>query len=130
MESIIEPTGAPKPLEKQTEIVSKYFPYSANETPDATWAFQMRAPSKCKANPSSSAPVRRAAISEIGCTVPPPKLCVFSTAIAVVETRYGPLLGRAISNASDAFKSPFLAGKVLVVIPLNTAAAPSSARTM
>jgi hypothetical protein len=41
-----EPTGAPNPLDKHTEIVSKYLPYSVNETPDATWAFQMRAPSQ------------------------------------------------------------------------------------
>ena len=55
---------------------------------------------------------------------------MFSTAIAVVETKYGPLFGRAISRASAAFNKPFFAGNVRVVIPLNTAAAPSSARTM
>ena len=62
----MDPTGAPKPFDKHTEIVSKYFPYSAKPTPDATCAFQMRAPSKCSARPSSSAPLRSAAISEIG----------------------------------------------------------------
>ena len=55
---------------------------------------------------------------------------MFSTATAVVETKYGPEFGRAISRASLAFSKPFLAGHVRVVIPEKTAAAPSSARTM
>ena len=55
---------------------------------------------------------------------------VSTTAIAVVETKYGPESGRAISSASAALSSPWVAGHVRVVMPLNTAAAPSSARTM
>jgi len=47
VESITEPTGAPNPFDKQTEIVSKYFPYSVNATPDATCVFRkIRAPSQ------------------------------------------------------------------------------------
>ena len=48
----------------------------------------------------------------------------------MVETKYGPESGRAISSASAAFNNPWVAGHVRVVMPLNTAAAPSSARTM
>ena len=62
--------------------------------------------------------------------MPPPKLWVFSTAMAVVETKYGPDSGRAISSASAAFNKPFTAGQVRVVMPEKTAAAPSSARTI
>ena len=36
VDSAIEPIGAPNPLEKQTLMVSAYFPYSLNATPDAT----------------------------------------------------------------------------------------------
>ena len=55
---------------------------------------------------------------------------VSTTAIALVETRYGPESGRAMSRASAAFNKPFMAGHVRVVIPEKTAAAPSSARTI
>ena len=66
VESISEPIGAPKPLERQTLIVSKCFPYSSSDTPDATWAFQMRAPSKCIAIPRARAARARTAISSMG----------------------------------------------------------------
>ena len=62
--------------------------------------------------------------------MPPPKLCVFSTAIAVVETRYGPESGLAIFNGSLADRSPLFASQVRVVIPLKTAPAPNSALTI
>ena len=87
VESMTEPIGAPSPLERQTLMVSKCLPYSAHETPDATWAFQMRAPSRCIAIPRAWAADESFAISSIDCTVPPPKLWVFSTAIALVETK-------------------------------------------
>ena len=130
VESMTEPIGAPRPLERQTLMVSKCFPYSENETPDATWAFQMRAPSRCIAMPRAWAADESFAISSIGCTVPPPKLWVFSTAITLVDTKYGPAFSWAMARASSALSSPSVEGHVRVVIPLNVAAAPSSARTI
>ena len=66
VESMTDPIGAPKPFERQTLMVSKCFPYSLSETPDATWAFQMRAPSRCIAIPRARAALARTAISSIG----------------------------------------------------------------
>ena len=44
-----DPTGAPRPLLRQTDIVSNSAPYPSSPTPVATWAFQIRAPSQCSA---------------------------------------------------------------------------------
>ena len=85
-----EPTGAPRPLDRQTDTVSATAPYSVSGTPSATCAFQSRAPSRCTATPASAVPSRTRRSAASGCTVPPPKLWVFSTATAAVDTRYGP----------------------------------------
>ena len=90
----------------------------------------MRAPSRWIAIPRARACDESFSISAMGCTVPPPKLWVFSTAIAAVETKYGPAFSWAIASASSATKSPSFDGQVRVVIPLKVAEAPSSARTM
>ena len=55
---------------------------------------------------------------------------MFSTAIALVDTKYGPESGFAILRASSAFSSPRGESHVLVVMPLKAAPAPSSARTI
>ena len=65
-----------------------------------------------------------------GCTVPPPKLCVFSTAIAAVDTRYGPASGAISSRDRVDVEHAAVAGQVRKVMPENAAAAPSSARAM
>ena len=52
--TISEPTGAPRPLDRHTAIVSATAPYAVNGVPVATCAFQIRAPSRCSAQPSSS----------------------------------------------------------------------------
>ena len=46
-----DPTGAPSPLLKQTETVSKCRHHSRAGTPEATTAFHSRAPSRCIASP-------------------------------------------------------------------------------
>ena len=44
--TISEPTGAPRPFDRHTDITSAQAPYDANGTPVATWAFHIRAPSR------------------------------------------------------------------------------------
>ena len=46
-----DPTGVPSPLLKHTDTVSNGSAHSRLETPVATIAFQMRAPSRCVASP-------------------------------------------------------------------------------
>ncbi len=60
--------------------------------------------------------------------MPPPKLWVFSTAIAAVDTRYGPASGAISSRIRSASSRPSSARQVRNVMPENTAACPSSAR--
>ena len=55
---------------------------------------------------------------------------MFSIAIAFVETKYGPASGDAIRITSLALKDPRWPSQVRVVMPLNVAPAPSSARTI
>ena len=50
-----EPIGAPSPLEKQIETVSKWRAHSCASIPEATTAFISRAPSKCMARLCSRA---------------------------------------------------------------------------
>ena len=50
-----EPTGAPSPLLKQTETLSKCRAQSAAEMPVATIAFHSRAPSRCMIRPLACA---------------------------------------------------------------------------
>src|SRR6266436_1414975 len=42
----IDPTGAPRPFEKQTDTESAHEAYSLGDMPDAALAFQIRAPSR------------------------------------------------------------------------------------
>ncbi len=70
----------------QTESVSNSAPYSAKGVPDATPAFQMRAPSQCSAIPCRAVSSRRPCSTSSGWTAPPPRLCVCSTLTALVAT--------------------------------------------
>ena len=72
------PTGAPRPFEKHTLTVSKGAQSVATSTPQATLAFQMRAPSRCVASPSDRARSATARACAAGHTRPPARLCVFS----------------------------------------------------
>ncbi len=53
LDASIEPMGAPRPFEKQTETVSKSSPYADSGVPVATCAFHSRAPSRCISTPAS-----------------------------------------------------------------------------
>ena len=55
MPTTSEPTGAPSPFDRHTEITSAHAPYDANGTPVATWAFQSRAPSRWTPMPTEVA---------------------------------------------------------------------------
>ena len=81
-----EPTGAPRPLEKQIETVSKCWAHSRAGLPVATTAFISRAPSRCMARLCPRAQRRIAAMLSIGWTRPPPRLCVFSRQTRRVRT--------------------------------------------
>ena len=62
--------------------------------------------------------------------VPPPKLWVFSTATAAVDTRYGPAFGATTPAKTSASTSPLTEGTVRMVRPWTAACAPISARAM
>src|SRR4028118_1371440 len=65
-----EPTGAPRPLEEQTETVSAWLHHSRAGMPVAAWALESRAPSRGTLRPFSFAaaggPVARLGIEEPG----------------------------------------------------------------
>ena len=128
--TIIEPTGAPRPLEKHTHRTSAIAPYAVSGVPLATWAFQMRAPSRCTATSDAVAHERSASRSPIGSTAPPAKLWVFSTETAVVRTKKGPMSGA--NRPEIAARSTWPRGEVQVrmVTPPKAPCAPSSARAM
>ena len=86
-----EPTGAPSPFDRQTDTVSKPAASSRSggagrdvRVPDAGAVQVQRQPVLARASSTT------AATCAGSWTVPPPKLWVFSSAIAVVETKYGP----------------------------------------
>src|SRR5579859_7358738 len=78
-----EPTGAPRPLEKQTLTVSQWAAYCFSEMPVATAAFQRRAPSMWTAKPFDLAERESSARVSIGQTLPEPELLLFSTQTAL-----------------------------------------------
>ena len=79
-------------------MTSATAPYSASGTPVATCAFQIRAPSMCTRAPTPVANSRRSRRSCRGSTAPPAKLWVFSTEIAAVGTKNGPMSGAYIDR--------------------------------
>ena len=83
-----DPTGAPSPFDRQTDTVSKPAASSARVRPLATAAFHSRAPSRCSAEAVLPGQLdhRVHRLRPAG-RCRPPKLWVFSSAIAAVETR-------------------------------------------
>src|SRR5579862_6306494 len=77
----IDPAGVPSPLEKHAEIESTHLPYSLNDTPLATEAFQIRAPSRWTEIPLDFANLEIAFIFSNGTTEPADLPCVFSKQI-------------------------------------------------
>ena len=78
-EATTDPTGAHRPFDRQAMTVSTPFTSAAGGTPRATAAFQTRAPSRCTRKPHSRAAATTAWNSSTPWTVPPPRLCVFSS---------------------------------------------------
>src|SRR5918997_1424735 len=86
-----EPTGAPRPLLRQTCTVSAPTVRAAGGTPSATAACQSRAPSRCTLSFAALAAATTAACSSGAVTVPPAALWVFSRQSSVVRSAwYGP----------------------------------------
>ena len=81
----MEPTGAPNALLKQTEMVSAISPKKCIGTRDATAAFQIRAPSICKATLCSRASRAISRRFSRGYHAPPPLFVVFSKAMILVR---------------------------------------------
>ena len=95
------PAGVPSPFEKQAWIVSAAAANSCRGVPDATCAFQMRAPSRCRWTVAGRA-ARSASTASTGTTQPPWKLFVFSTRQSVVRDRctFSPRTSAATASGS------------------------------
>src|SRR2546425_12459299 len=83
-DTITDPTGAPSPLDKQNETVSKWRAYSPAGTPGGPTAFKSLAPSRGIGNPPARATGGVRSIAEKGQVEPPPPLWVFSRQIKAV----------------------------------------------
>src|SRR5437867_10208869 len=82
-DTITDPTGAPSPLDKQNETVSKWRAYSAADTPVATTALKSLAPSRCIGIPRARATVGIRSIVESGEVEAPPAVWVVSRQVQV-----------------------------------------------
>ncbi len=92
-----EPTGAPRPLDRQTDSTSATAPYSASGVPVATCAFQIRAPSRWIADADAGGVLAQVAqVLRAAAPLRPAKLWVFSTEMAAVRTKNGPMSGAKI----------------------------------
>ena len=110
-----DPTGAPSPLDRHTETVS---------TPGRT---RQRHPGRDVGVPEPGAVevhgdpeiarLRARRSCSTGCTVPPPKLCVFSTARGPCDTRYGPASGASAPARVGGADRPAPATQVRVEMP-------------
>src|SRR2546428_8638955 len=70
---ITDPTGAPSPLDKQNETVSKWRAYSPADTPVAPTPFKSLAPARCVGNPRGRGPGRvRSNLGRGEMEAPPP----------------------------------------------------------
>src|SRR6476660_5214784 len=72
-----DPTGAPRPFEKQTLTVSQKVAYCFSDTPLATVAFHSRAPSIWTVKPRFLAARDNSASVSTGQTLPDPELLLF-----------------------------------------------------
>src|SRR4029453_14610758 len=75
-----EPTGAPRPFERQNVTVSASSAHAEAGVPVATSALKRRAPSRWTESLFSRAACATSLASSSGKTRPPPGLCVFSSA--------------------------------------------------
>ena len=96
-----DPTGAPSPLDRQTEIVSTSRAVRRRAaTPVATCAFQIRAPSRCTASPTSSAQRTQPLAARRAAARCRRRSCACSRpTIAAVDTKYGPDVRRVHRRA-------------------------------
>ncbi len=117
-------------MDRQTASTSAIAPYSASGTPEATCAFQIRAPSRWMRVLDESAHARSSRSSSTGTTAPPAKLWVFSTDTAAVGTKNGPMSGAKSCSITGSGRCPSGWIQVRIVTPLIAPWAPSSARAM
>ena len=73
-----EPTGAPRPFDRQNIIVSAAARRSRGDVSSAIAAFQIRAPSTCTRKPPSCASLHRVVISSTAIGAPDAAMYVFS----------------------------------------------------
>ena len=73
-----DPTGQPKPFERQKETESAGAASSAAASPVAASALKMRAPSRCTASPAPRATSAGEAVAAAVSAAPPQRFCVFS----------------------------------------------------
>ena len=120
-----EPTGAPRPLDRQKVSESTGRAKSATGRPSATAALNRRAPSRCTGTPAAWAAAATASISSGVQQVPPWRLWVFSTATSPVIGMWM-LLGRMCSRTCSGVRKPRAVLTGSVCTPPKTAApAPS-----
>lgn len=107
-------------------IVSAAAAISPTSTPWAIAALNTRAPSMWTAMPCSSAACRSAPSASSGQTVPPWRLCVFSTHTAAVSGWWWSSVARTAARAWSALSTPARVGTWRIWIPPRAAApAPS-----
>ena len=97
-----------------------------SRSPEATAAFQIRAPSRCTATSASRDQLQSFRSSSSGWTRPPPRLCEFSTAIAAVAVRCQSSFGRTWSISACGVEPAPAETTVRVEMPKIAAAAPIS----
>ena len=100
-----DPTGAPSPLERQSDTESAWAVHSGAATPEATTAFASRAPSRCTGTPRSLATREMEEISSMGTTTPPATLWVCSRQTSAVFGQWMKS-GRMASSTSAAAMRP------------------------
>ena len=110
--------------------VSNGRPISADGTPDATDAFMIRAPSRCRLSSSSRAVATTASISAGRQNRPPDALWVFSTETIPVRGVCVASPARTVSRICSGVKRPASQRSGRVIRPANTAGPPSSEMKM
>src|SRR5215208_1046032 len=120
-----DPTGAPSPLEEQTETVSACSHHSRAGTPVAACALKSLAPSRWTFNPSSLASAATAAKSSSGNTLPPAVLWVFSRHRSLDLGKWT-FSGRTAPRRVPGEILPPAPGRVRTCTPESRAGAPAS----
>ena len=86
----IDPTGAPRPFDRQNITVSNPRVSVFTSTPSATAALKMRAPSRCSGNLWAFAPLQISSKTSTRVHTPPARFAVFSISISPVAARKPP----------------------------------------